>query len=51
MIAFSFVSFVLFVVENAFVAHLPLLVAATPRWALRGWRCFCGSPSFWVAAL
>jgi hypothetical protein len=25
-----------FVVENAFVVHLPFLVAATPRWALRG---------------
>jgi len=32
MIAFSFVSFVLFVVENAFELHRPFLVAATPRW-------------------
>jgi len=32
MIAFSFVSFVLFVVENTFVVHLPFLVAASLRW-------------------
>jgi len=32
----SFVFFVLFVVENAFVVHLLFLVAASRLWALRG---------------
>jgi len=44
MIAFSFVSFVLFVVENAFVVHLLFLVAASPRWALHGKRALFFNP-------
>jgi len=38
MIAFSFVSFVLFVFEKAFVVQLLFLVIALPHWALHGKR-------------